>query len=177
MFFSKIRAPGRVRTANLTLGKDKAYHFTLVWLGPVIRAHASPGWAPLHLPPAAPRHPARESHTNIHHVKLEMIKKTKCSSAQLEGIEPGPYCSCKVSWTTMPLQRLFPVLWFSGILYYLATRQLWTTYISNIVKSYKIFMSALYIHKMILWLIKYEFYTIFLINSGGTCSSNWSFFL
>jgi hypothetical protein len=46
LFFSKIRAPGRVRTANLTLGKDKAYHFTLVWLGPVIRAHASPGWAP-----------------------------------------------------------------------------------------------------------------------------------
>ena len=46
LFFSKIRAPGRVRTANLTLGKEKAYHFTLVWLGPVIRAHASPGWAP-----------------------------------------------------------------------------------------------------------------------------------
>ena len=108
---------------------------------------------------------------------LKWLKKTKCSSAQLEGIEPGPYCSCKVWRTTMPLQRLFPVLWFFDILYYLATRQLWTTYSSNIVKSYKNFMSALYIHKMILWHIKYEFYTIFLINSGGTCSSNWNFFL
>ena len=26
LFFSKISAPGGVRTANLTLGKDKAYH-------------------------------------------------------------------------------------------------------------------------------------------------------
>ena len=110
LFFSKIRAPGRVRTANLTLGKDKAYHFTLVWLGPVIRAHASPGWAPLHLPPAAPRHPARESHTNIHHVKLEMIKKNKMQLSAARGNRTWPLLLVQSMANHYALQRLFPVL-------------------------------------------------------------------
>jgi len=138
-------------------GFENLWHFSLhnlllllVWLSPVvIMAHTSPGWAPCHPPPgSATSRRARARSTPARSSFKCSKKKGQASNEEKNKMQLSAIRGNR-TWNLLlvlsmanhyaTLMYIFCSIRLFNSLYYLATRQLWTMYISNVVNSYKIF--------------------------------------